>query len=64
MQVIVPMSRTGVTMRHMPTQEYHVLIKVSVLQFSYDLQWCAIEMERLLHKHYVNGVTLSQDCIP
>ena len=29
------------------------------------VQWCAIEMERLLHKHYiVNGVTLNQQFIP
>ena len=29
-----------------------------------NVQWCAIEMQRLLHKHYVNGVTLSQDYSP
>ena len=28
------------------------------------LAFKAIEMERLLHKHYINGVTLSQDFIP
>ena len=25
-----------------------------------DIQWCAIEMERLLHKPYVNKVTLTE----
>ena len=28
------------------------------------IQWCAIKMECLLHEHYINGVTLSQDYIP
>ena len=27
------------------------------------IQWCVIEMQRLLHKHYINGVALSQDFI-
>ena len=28
------------------------------------VQWCAIEIQRLLNKHYINGVALSQDDIP
>ena len=28
------------------------------------IQWCAFEMQRLLHKHYINGFSLSQDYIP
>ena len=28
------------------------------------VQWCAIEIENLLHKHFINGITLSQDYIP
>ena len=28
-----------------------------------SLQWCAIEMQRLLQKHHINGVALSQDYI-
>ena len=35
-----------------------------ILEGKKKLQWWAIEMQRLLHKHYINGVDLSQDYIP
>ena len=29
-----------------------------------NVQWCAIAMQRLLYKHYINGIALSQDFMP
>ena len=28
------------------------------------VQLCTIEMQRLLHEHYINGVTLTADYLP
>ena len=37
----------------------HPIIKRNLKIDFFTLQWCAIEMERLLHKPYVNEVTLN-----
>ena len=34
------------------------------LQWFESVQWCVIDMQCLLHKHYINGVTLNQDYMP
>ena len=52
-------SQTGDTGLH----KFKRYVKVTMYKL-FDLLWCAIEMECLLYKHYVNGAALSQHYIP
>ena len=50
--------------RQLKVEDFYYKGKIDLPHAAVLLQWCAIEMQCLLHKHYINGVDLSQDYNP